>query len=61
MCFVVAVGACETVSSMLDASSGCPVSRDGEAWFVAVLSVMLEQYREESLDDLIATLRPAFR
>ena len=61
MRFVAAVGACETVSRILDASSGCPGTRNAEAWFVASLSVMLEEYLEESLDDLIATLRPAFR
>lgn len=61
MRFVVAVGACGTVSNMLDASSGCPANRNAEAWSVAASLVMLEEYREESLDDLTATLRPVFR
>lgn len=60
MPFVVAVGACGTVSSMLDASSGCPVIRGVEVWSVAPGSVMFEACLEEpdSRDDLRTALRP---
>ena len=51
--FVVAVGACGTVSRILDSWSGWPSIRDGDA-----VSVVLEANREEGLEALRTALRP---